>query len=70
MRTRRLASEPELMQDWGFILFVCAVIVVLHSFASPGPEAPEGAPIEVAPSPAEVVAPSSSAADVPDAAGL
>ena len=70
MRTRRLASEPELMKDWGFILFVFGVIVVLYSFASSGPPAPEGAPIEVAPSPAEVVEPSSSAADVPDAAGL
>ena len=63
MRTIWLASEPDSMQDWVFVYF----IVVLHSFASPGPE---GSPIEVAPSPAEVVVPSSSAADVPDAAGL
>ncbi len=50
-------------------LFFFYFIVVLHSFASPGHEAGDE-PISVAPSPAEVVVPSSSAADVPDAAGL
>lgn len=65
MRTILLASEPDAMQDCFFFYF----IVVLHSFASPGHEAGDE-PISVAPSPAEVVVPSSSAADVPDAAGL